>query len=63
MWKYWHFVICTTYETYEAVQKMHEEFQQVKYQLNAVKEQLILQRIQSDTEKTVMRSIGMRKFL
>lgn len=39
------------YETYEAVQKMHEEFQQVKYQLNAVKEQLILQRIQSDTEK------------
>ena len=39
------------YETYEAVQKMHEELQQVKYQLNAVKEQLILQRIQSDAEK------------
>ena len=39
------------YETYEAVRKMHEELQQVKYQLNAVKEQLILQRIQSDAEK------------
>ena len=39
------------YETYEAVQKMHEELQQVKYQLNAVKEQLILQRIQSEVEK------------